>query len=525
MILKHISTALLFGLPVCGITQTTSSIIDYNNVSAQINNSGILFNDIATTAAAYEVPKTNNGTGPKMIYSSTFWFGGLDVNGQVHVAGNRFFNDGPDLYPGPIANNYNSASYHNTYNNIWRVTKNEVINHVNNYMQPGYIPSPSISTWPGNGNTSNGEAAQLAPYVDVNNNNTYDPINGDYPDIRGDEAQFFIVNDAAGPHQTSGGNTMKLEIHFMLYQYATNNYLNNTTFINLHVFNRSQTTYHNFKTACYVDHDIGSSQDDYVGCTPEHNMIIGYNGDNDDNSGGGIQFGQNPPALGVKLLNHTMGVAGYYNNAGGILGDPDSDPEFWNFMNARWGDGSHFTYGGDGYGGLVNTNYLYPDNPSDPNGWSEPTTNNVPADRRMYMVANQVNAFSPGQSICYDFAVIYSRIGDYLQNVNDLYNIAGNIQAFYNGQNYTSCQSNFLSVNESAFDKEIILYPNPTQSQFTVNMDGVFDITLFDISGQQVFEQRSLNRNTIIETDLSEGIYIVAIRQDGITYNKKLIVE
>jgi len=501
--------------------QNTTSTLDYNNVSATINNFGTLFTKPSTTSAGYEVPK---GAGAHIIYSSSFWFGGQDNNGQIYVCANRFVNYGPDLYPGPISNDYNLASYQSTYNSIWTMTKSEVINHINNFSQVGYSPSQNILNWPGNGNTSNGEAAKLAPYVDANNNGTYDPINGDYPNIRGDEAQFFIVNDD-GPHQSSGGNNMKLEIHFMLYQYASNNYLNNTTFINLHVFNRSQTTYHNFKVANYVDHDIGSSVDDYTGCSPENNMIFGYNGDNDDNTSGGVQYGLNPPAVGIKLLNHTMGVAGYYNNAGGAQGDPNGDLGFWNFMNATWSDGTHFTEGGSGYGGVINTNYLYPGHPTDQNSWNETTENNVPADRRMYMVANSIGSFSPGESVCYDFAVLYSKIGDHLQNAANLYNLAGNVQAFYNAQDYTSCNANYVSVDKQNLESSFKVYPNPTVGSFKIDFEGEFDLELYNLHGQKLFTKSKMNSNQTVDIELVKGIYIANILQNDRQFFKKLIVE
>ena len=45
------------------------------------------------------------------------------------------------------------------------------------------------------GDTSLGQAPYLAPFVDVDYDGLYNPALGDYPDVMGDQAIFFIFND------------------------------------------------------------------------------------------------------------------------------------------------------------------------------------------------------------------------------------------------------------------------------------------------------------------------------------------
>ncbi len=501
----------------------TVGILDHNNVKTYADTRGIFFTNTTTNQAGYNVPKASESN---TLYGSAFWFGGTDLNSQLHLAAVRYSDDGSDFFTGPIANDYTLASYINMYNTIWTVGETEITQHQSNYNTPGYIIPNSILDWPGNGNTANGEAADLAPYIDANHNNIYDPVNGDYPDIRGNKASFFIINDAAGPHLNSGGANLGIEIHFMIYQYTSNDYLDNSTFINVKVFNRSNNAYSDFTTACFADFDIGRSGDDFIGSAPNKDMIYGYNGDNNDNGpGGGVAYGIDPPASGIKMLNHTMDVAGYYNNAGGITGDPTVAGQYWGYMNGFWGSsGNHFTSGGTGFGGNNNTNYIYPDNPNNPNGWSEITEQNPPGDRRVFMSSNY-GTFSPGEIICYDYVVLYSRIGDYLQNVDLLYDLADSVQTFFDDQNYTNCYPGFVSNGKQEIDHSIKIYPNPATSLINIELEGTFDVEIFSLSGQKVLTRQNLNASQPLNFDLSDGIYLIKVNQGDQIHTKKLIIK
>ena len=312
-----------------------TTVLDQNNASAHLSTNGVFFQDLSNATAGYEIPK---GAQTTAIYSSAFWYGGLDANNQLHFAGLRY-GQGEDFFYGPISNDYTSPSFISTYQDqLWEVTDIEIQNHINNFQQAGYSMPSSILNWPAHGDVSNGESQNLAPFIDRNYNGIYDPENGDIPNIRGDKAVYLIMNDAAGAHTESGGEPLGMELHYMFYQYNTNDYLNNTTFINVRVYNRSQTTYFDFKTAYYLDTDLGNPQDDYIGCAPEKNMMFTYNGDeNDENSNGSVGYGLNPPALGIVFLSHTLNVFGYYSNGGGIQDDPTTANEYWGFMNANFG--------------------------------------------------------------------------------------------------------------------------------------------------------------------------------------------
>lgn len=90
-----------------------------------------------------------------------------------------------------------------------------------------------------------------------------------------------------------------------------------------------------------------------------------------------------------------------------------------------------------------------------------------------------------------------------------------------------------LSVSETTVDHQIIVYPNPAQEEFHVLFQqpvngAATNISLFNVSGQQVFQQtraKGQNPSLTIETkDLPAGIYILSVEQNGQTTQEKVVV-
>ena len=428
---------------MCAVTfAQNSTTLDFNNVGAILNTNGVFFNNQDDFSAGYTVPKDS---GTSVIYSSSFWFGGTDSNNDFHLAATKY-GDNNDVFCGPISTDYTHNDYINLYGDkFWKITKAEINTHFYNYQQTNYVVPTVIAEWPANGQNSLGVANDMAPYMDMNSNGFYDPENGDYPNVRGDIAVYIIMNDDAGVHAESGGAPLQMEFHYMFYQFSSTDYINNTTFINLKVINRSPNTYSDFKVAYFADHDIGGSSDDYVGCSASENLMIGYNGDTYDDGTGGVIYGMNPPAVGIKFLNHDLDVFGYYSGSGvSPQTDPNTADEYHGYMNAMWGNsGIPFTYGGTGINGSINANYMFPGG-SDPlfsgtggqpvPAWSEVSENNVPGDRRMFGVT-EGTTIVPNQSICYDYAVLYNRSGTTnIENAFGLNGLSTQVQAFYDAE-------------------------------------------------------------------------------------------
>ena len=508
-------------------------LLDNNNAAGIIGDEGIFFTNNSETVPGYEIPK---GGGVSTIYAGSYWIGAEDINGTFHFSCARYAQNGlnSEIHSGPIANpyEYSSLAYSNQYlESIWRVTNIEIENHILNYANQTYTAPQSILTWPGNGDMALGVSSQLAPYIDVNSDGIYEPSEGDYPDIRGDEAVYVIMNDESSQEL----NALGIELHVMFYQYSNGNYINNTTFMNMKVYNRSNTDYFNYKQSLFLDFDIGNFSDDYIGCNIPNSVAFAYNADNvDENDAGNLGYGINPPCQGVVSLSHDMNSFGYFTqSSSGIYNDYlSSDTILWNFMNAQWGDNSPWLYGGLGYSGSAGvtnspTNFLFSGNPNDANAWHEGSNNNSSGDRRVVMTIAEDNLLA-GSSVCSDYAFIYDKSSTRLGNVQNVINIAGSLRILYNSQDGFPCQSGDLNVLSEDGLMEFTLYPNPSKGEFTIEFENVFqdaNVSIIDMAGRELKTQVINEQKTVFQLNQGSGVYFVKIQTDEGIIVEKMIIE
>lgn len=416
--------------------------LDINNVRATIMNGGDMWWDLAQSQ--YEVPK---GGGARSAFCGALWMGGLDQQGQLHVAAQSYRQTGNDFWPGPLdtvsATTRDSACQQ--YDQLWRINRADVECFIENRSDPNYVIPDVILNWPAHGNSQWGQSHSLAPFRDVDGDGNYNPLSGDYPafnysgqnncdyDLLGDQATWWVFNDKGNTHGETGGEALGMEIHAMAFAYRSqNDKLNDATLYRYKVINRSTNVYNQFWFAQWIDYDIGDYGDDYVGCDVGRGLGFGYNGDVDDGSSpfpGAGTYGAHPPALGVDFLGGPFAEPGdnidndrdftvdeieeriqlsncvdYYSDFT-VFGNPENSQHFYHFMQSKWKDGTHMTYGGIGYGGTQNCDYKYPWD-SDPFGfgtygvpqspWDEISSGNLPGDRRQM---NSVGPFSmnPGE--------------------------------------------------------------------------------------------------------------------------------
>lgn len=416
--------------------------MDANNIAAGFNAAGDLFWDFKN--AKFEVPK---GKGVSAIFAANTWIGGLDESNQLHMAADTYRQSGMDFWAGPMAKTY-SPAYDSKYNRIWKISKAQIENHKVRFAQASYVMPEVIQTWPGNGNVANGEAAVLAPYQDANMNGIYDPQNGDYPLIRGDNALYLIYNDDRKAHTESQGEKLGVEVHLMAYSFAPNGNsdLDNTLFINYKIHNRSQNNYKNVHLSNWVDFDLGYAFDDFVGSDTISNAFYAYNGDDMDEAGSGSPgYGALPPAIGFAALSTPLSAFMYFDNSvSGVTGNPQSAMHFYNYQRAIWGDGKHVVFGGSGYPGspgttAKETNFMF----NAPAGWTEDGNN--PGDRRGVGSVGPF-ALKAGTSECIDIAYVYARaeIGGRKQSVIALNERINKMHTFYAQQGF-QCDS--IKVN------------------------------------------------------------------------------
>lgn len=520
-----------------------SDTLEVNNVKSRILNNNIYAYDFLQSSL-HEIPR---GSGKNTIFYGSLWIGGVS-NNQIHLSG-PMNNQTLSFYSGPVSDSIHYTTlFDSTWKKIWKVSRQDILYHVSNFWQPGYVIPNSILSWPAHGNTALGQSANLAPFVDYNNNGVYDPQNGDYPLIRGDECIYFICNDDRRGHNVTYGNKLKIEIHGMLYAYncSESALLNDAIFLHYDIYNRSSNIYDSTYIGYFTDFDIGLHIDDYIGTHVAKGYVYGYNGNAVDGTGGPNQYGSFPPAQATVFLKGAKQDADGIDNSFGIntgqsvngfgFGDGIVDNEF------RGLDYSNYIISSNNYYEMLYSKNLkyadtdtaskfsFPGN-SDSLGfgtngilmppWDEFTSNNNPFDRRI-LGSSGPFTFQPGQKQTLDIAFVYAR-----DTINAWPNGSLNLlelrvdslrQMFL--QDNTPCGLSFSGIekiNNVKTLNKLHIYPNPNNGVFRIEFTPYLNeksIYVYDSVGKLVF-------NKTIESHGNEQVDLSAL-DNGIYYIKTL---
>ena len=517
------------------VAQEPQVILDFNNVSAAINNTGGFFLNTDTYNAGYEIPK---GSGNRCIYTASFWYGGLESVSQELRMSLQTYQPNQDIFPGPYSSSvsYADPDYIAKYGvSIWSVLAADIESHILNYADPSYTTPNSILDWPGNGYANLGVSAKLAPFVDLNENEIYEPELGDYPSIKGCAATYLIFNDVANTHG-SGAPEIGIEVHQLFYQLSDTdigNDLNGTTFVEQKIINKSTSDFVDFYSTFFMDTDIGNWSDDFSGCDSSRNMMFSYNGDAfDDQSSSAPGYGEITPSLGVVLLNGNISGAGQFNATSFSPANfPFSPEEYYNYMQGFWSNGSPMVLGGNGISETpaftdVPTKFLYSGTPSDSNAWSEVSMSNAPGDRRIYMNVKDT-LFESGEVLEYHYAVIHTLEGISGEGIDYLNIVADSVQSYYDNLDF-DCGLETVSIQENELNG-FICYPNPSTGFFKVEFGksisgGVIEV--LDLNGRSLLIQ-DVGQMSSYEFNLDEpsGMYVVILRSDAFFQANRIVIE
>lgn len=294
--------------------------IKLNNVRTRVMTCGDMWWDLNSNPK-YEVPKGSNSYAS---FAGSLWFGGY-VSGQLRISAMTYRQNGIDFWPGPldpVSVDVDAATCLK-YDQHWRFNRADVDAFYNNYViasNSDYTVPNWIKEFPGSAPTSADPYKYLAPFVDMNNDGKYDWQQGDYPAYNvkstqidkfnckkllfGDETLFWVFNDMGNKHLESGSvKPIGVEIRAQAFAFATADVLNDMTFYNYEIINRSSNVLDSTYFAVWVDADLGNYQDDYVGCDVVRGLGYIYNGDNyDEDNGGAIGYHNKLPALGCDFF-------------------------------------------------------------------------------------------------------------------------------------------------------------------------------------------------------------------------------
>ena len=311
--------------------------------------------------------------------------------------------------------------------------------------------------------------------------------------LKGDQTLWWIFNDKGASHTESKGQAIGIEVRAQAFAFATNDEINNMTFYSYEIINRSTYTLTGTYFSPWTDVDLGYAKDDYVGCDVGRGLGYGYNGAYIDGSGEPEAYGAQPPAIGIDFfqgpymdpdgldnpkytyqveIDHYEIVPGtndtifyydtisqtqvvdfsingvnfgngiidderfgmrrfvYHNNSSADNGDPETAPEYYNYLRGIWKNGAKMRYGGDAFAdntGIVGPecDFMFPGD-SDPwnwgtggnppaggfntNGlyWTEEQCGNAPNDRRFMQSAGPFT-LEPGAVNYITFGVPWAR--------------------------------------------------------------------------------------------------------------------
>lgn len=364
------STSVASSMKKAGCSPASAELtMDFNDVSAFIEQGGSMFQNRQTNVAAYEVPK---GSGLRAIYAGALWMGGTDVNGQLKLAG-LTFRSGNDFWPGPLTITPGSGNYDPSqpvgdnvvrdfgeanidsdqcqfYDKFYTITKKEVENYTiwweceqgiiiegcDDILEPSSDVINRIFNWPAHGDVGINQDYWLAPFFDYDDDGNYNPDSGDIPwyddilgrdDVQcgfdrritlfGDKTHWWVFNDKGNIHTETNGEPIGMEIRAQAFSFATDDEVNRMTFYNYEMINRGTQTLFNTYFSQYLDPDLGFANDDYVGCDVSRGLGYCFNGDNfDEDDSGNKGYGENPPAIGCDFFEGPYQDADGRDNVG-----------------------------------------------------------------------------------------------------------------------------------------------------------------------------------------------------------------
>ena len=557
------------------VTSNNFKYLDINSVKAGITNKGDMHRDFVMGGSSYEVPK---GTGKHSNFTSALWIGGYDAGGQLYQSSQTYRQNDNQYWPGPLDTISAFADVYsaNNFDHIWKVSYTDIndfiVNYNNGNLASGaFVPTQDILTWPAQG-TGN-YAKQLAPFVDHNGDGIYNPYQGDYPKIKGDQALYYIFNNNLFGHGPNTCNNMGLEIHAMAYAYGCPTVLsgkpelNLTTFYDYKIINRSNKNYHDVYIGLFNDFELGDPMDDYSGSNVSNNFGYAYNGDNYDGIPSSfIGYGNYLPAQGYAILkgpiansldgldNDNDGIIDeineecklnksvYFNNSfpgtSYLTTDPTTCYQAYNYLTGKWKDGTSFTCGGNAYGGTITTNWVFPGDPTLPGVSTDPANtcgywieSALPGDRRLSINSGPFS-LNAGQMQEVEYAFVTSFDSSIINNnliaVTKLKSDVIKINNFYNLINKPTC---FLTVgvNELLKQDDFYVFPNPTSETLSIraNIEGVHKLgyEIFDVLGKSILknEVNDVSTFNVNVSEFKSGIYFMRLQIKDSFIVKKFI--
>jgi len=496
-----------------GYGQWEKSILANNAIETTIQSNSTFFHDGGLPA--FEL----NGSSDKHIFRyGSMWMMGIDSGntfGSMSISSSS-----EELWPGPIDTVTGLPKDPFEWNQMWSVSATEVEFHKAHYRDSGYQPIEDILSWPASHSETN-VSAVLAPFIDWNTDGKYNPKDGDYPNLPGVENTYFIANDGAGEHLTSGTQKLGVELQGFFYT-KSDEYLQQVVYLDVFAVNRSNRNYVPFYFANYLDFELGNSSDNYCGTELIRNMVFGINGD--DNDEGSMGYGTSLPAAGALSLSHPMFASIAFQKGDTVRDFPKNSSQYRNIIEGKWRNGEDKIRMGNGIGTGQASRFMYSGN-SEPDfptaNWTDSSSGD-PAGQRNILSIYKIESLKAKSFEKFSMAFFGFTGTD--NSMETLVDIASKIIDANGGP--VSSQS----IASEAF----VLYPNPLTSGNSIYIDGLYSapnsVQMFTLDGR---ETRLEYRENIYPSkyriqcseNVANGIYILKVRTNDDVVNKRILIQ
>ena len=306
-------------------------------------------------------------TSTQLLFAAGFWMSGLDESENFAFASTSYGAPSGlfDFQTGPFGTggNFTNAAY---FCRSFKVTKRQIRSHLLDLVDGNLDePIPAIMDWPGRDNAimpSTAFGIDLAPFVDVNGDNKYQPELGDYPDFRADEAVWWVTNDMANHLESGSLIPVGVEVQVLAQAYeGTGHPAAKAQLYSVKLVNKLDRPLDSLTLSLWVDPYPTNERSAEYGSIPSRNAMFVHRTDL-----------TSPPILFLQSLPSTLNGAPSLERKGSISTRPRSGAQVvpTNVTRSGWADGIPLTEGGDGYGGTVPTNWIFSGNPADSLAWS-----------------------------------------------------------------------------------------------------------------------------------------------------------
>ena len=557
-----------------GQTMPNYATLNSNNVKLVVSANGTIGYNPTFEKGSWMPANDSAGT----IFAACPWISGTNEQGELYLTAQYVDLVDYAWFYGPLTQSTTADStYSETFNHVWNIKQDEISTHLS-YFQSlqngttatlfpnGYTIPADFLTWPAHGDVSLGYEFNLAPFFDYNGDLVYNPQDGDYPTICGDECLYLIINDIGNSTIPKMGNQVEMWIY--AFNTPTNVAVNNTFFTKFKFTNKSTQTYFNTRISQMNDLDIGLPQNDYSATDVAYGAVYAYNGTPSDSVVVGNNvgtYGDNPPIESMLLLrgplldadltdnalypnalaqslgsygdhgfgfgdgivdNERSGLANsvnYINSSNPILGEPGPNypTSFYNLMLGKHIDGSDVVNpltgnlaqywapsNSDTYNELVpaNEQFIHSDNGLPPNDMRQVSTM-LPF------------TYEPGESNFVDLAYVFAQAdpasGITVEALNVQY--MNDVKHFFN-ENLTDCQNLEMPValENITPSSTFSIYPNPTSENLYITVSEAFigeTYSLYNNVGQLVKTNKIQSTQTSIDVSrLSQGTYALVVK-------------